>query len=65
MKIGEEFSQVATDLIKFQEKHDIPDNQMAVDLHMTVERFHAIKSMQVQPTQDEVKIIKQFIVHNK
>ena len=43
--IDENFSQLATDLIKYQEKHNIDDNKMAVNLMMTVERYHAIKSM--------------------
>ncbi|ANZ57834.1 hypothetical protein BGL34_03360 [Fructilactobacillus lindneri] len=63
--IDEDFSKIATDLIKYEEKHDIDDNQMAVNLHMTVERYHAIKSMWDKPNPDEVKFIKEFLIHNK
>ncbi|WP_429970428.1 LBP_cg2779 family protein [Fructilactobacillus sp. Tb1] len=63
--IDEEFSNLATDLIKYQEKHDIDDNSMAVNLMMSVERYHAIKSMWEKPTEAEVKNIKDFLVHNK
>lgn len=63
--IDENFSQLATELIKYQEKHNIDDNKMAVNLMMTVERYHAIKSMWEKPTEEEVKNIKDFLVHNK
>ncbi|WP_395319326.1 LBP_cg2779 family protein [Fructilactobacillus frigidiflavus] len=63
--IDEQFSQLATDLIKYQEKHNLDDNTMAVKLMMSVERYHAIKSMWEQPTEAEVKDIKDFLIHNK
>ncbi|USS86172.1 LBP_cg2779 family protein [Fructilactobacillus cliffordii] len=63
--IDEEFSQLATEIIKYEEKHNLDDNQMAVALHMTVERYHDIKSMWSQPTPDEQKLIQSFLIHNK
>lgn len=63
--IDEQFSKLATDLIKFQEKHNVDDNAMAVNLMMSVERYHAIKSMWDKPTDTEVKNIEDFLIHNK
>ncbi|USS90676.1 LBP_cg2779 family protein [Fructilactobacillus carniphilus] len=63
--IDEEFSQLATEMIKYEEKHNLDDNQMAVALHMTVERYHDIKSMWSKPTPDEQQLIQSFLIHNK
>ncbi|USS93083.1 LBP_cg2779 family protein [Fructilactobacillus ixorae] len=63
--IDEAFSNLATELIKYEEKHNFDDNQMAVALHMTVERYHDIKSMWSQPDADETKLIQDFLLHNK
>ncbi|USS88369.1 LBP_cg2779 family protein [Fructilactobacillus hinvesii] len=63
--VAEEFSNLATEMIKYEEKHNLDDNQMAVALHMTVERYHDLKSMWAEPNPDEVKLIQSFLIHNK
>ncbi|GLB46553.1 hypothetical protein WR164_05320 [Philodulcilactobacillus myokoensis] len=59
------FSKVAKNIIDYEKKMDLTDTQMAFDTHLSVERIHGIKAMEITPTSDEEKIIEEVITNNE
>ncbi|WP_283678922.1 LBP_cg2779 family protein [Lentilactobacillus sp. Marseille-Q4993] len=59
--MGDQFSNIAEEIIHYQKKHDMPDTQLAFNLHISVERLHSIKSMESDPTNEELTIIQKFV----
>ncbi|WP_268912449.1 LBP_cg2779 family protein [Lentilactobacillus sp. SPB1-3] len=59
--MADEFSNLAEEIINYQKKHEMPDTQLAFNLHITVERLHDIKSMESGPSDEERSIIEKFI----
>lgn len=55
------FSTLAEEIIAFQKKNELADTQLAFNLHMSVERLHDIKSMEVAPTAEETQDITAYV----
>ncbi len=62
--MSREINSIAEDIITFQRKHNLTDNELAFNIHMTVERLHDIKSMESDPTQEERKLIEQYFTRH-
>ncbi|KRM93242.1 hypothetical protein FC56_GL000907 [Lentilactobacillus senioris DSM 24302 = JCM 17472] len=59
--MSDHFSTLAEEIIDFQKKHELADTQLAFNLHMSVERLHDIKSMEVKPTAEETANITSYV----
>ncbi|WP_172187635.1 LBP_cg2779 family protein [Lentilactobacillus kribbianus] len=59
--MADHFSNLAEEIIDFQKKHDLTDTQLAFNIHMSVERLHDIKSMEVNPTKEEQQSIEAYV----
>lgn len=57
----QEISGIAEKIIQYQKKHNLTDTELALNLHITVERLHNIKSMETQPTVEEAATLTHFI----
>ncbi|KRM75090.1 LBP_cg2779 family protein [Secundilactobacillus collinoides] len=57
----QEMSAIAEKIIGYQKKHNLTDTELALNLHITVERLHNIKSMESQPTAEETAELTKFI----
>ncbi|ANK60772.1 hypothetical protein BSQ39_00745 [Loigolactobacillus backii] len=57
-------SDFAEQIIQYQKKHDLTDNEMAFSSHVSVERIHDIKSNEVEPNADEIQRLKEFMGGN-
>lgn len=57
----QELSDIAEKIIQYQKKHNLTDTELALNLHITVERLHNIKSMETQPSTEEVAALTHFI----
>ncbi|GAK48120.1 hypothetical protein LOSG293_190270 [Secundilactobacillus oryzae JCM 18671] len=62
--MSREINSIAEDIITFQRKHNLTDNELAFNIHMTVERLHDIKSMESDPTPEEHKLIEQYFTRH-
>ncbi|CAI2687082.1 LBP_cg2779 family protein [Apilactobacillus apinorum] len=54
-------NKIAEEIVNYQKDHDMPDTQLAFNLHFTVEELHDIKSMRRSPSPEEVNIIKKTL----
>ncbi|GAA3601380.1 LBP_cg2779 family protein [Secundilactobacillus similis] len=59
--MSQEMSDIAEKIINYQRKHNLTDTELALNLHITVERLHNIKSMEAQPTTEETANLTHFI----
>ncbi|MFC6205966.1 MULTISPECIES: LBP_cg2779 family protein [Levilactobacillus] len=59
--MSQELNDLAEAIIAYQKKYDKTDGEMAFGSRISVEKFHAIKSGELQPTSDEQKSLKSFI----
>ncbi|KRK48764.1 LBP_cg2779 family protein [Secundilactobacillus kimchicus] len=57
----EEVSGIAEEIIQYQKKHEMTDGDLALNIHTTIEKLHDIKSMEYQPTPEEVAQLRKFI----
>ncbi|GAX03398.1 hypothetical protein IWT140_01001 [Secundilactobacillus pentosiphilus] len=57
----QEVSGIAEKIIQYQKKHNLTDTELALNLHITVERLHNIKSMESNPTSEETAVLNHFI----
>lgn len=57
----EEVTGIAEDIIQYQKKHHMTDGELALNIHTTIEKLHNIKSMEYQPTPDEVAQLRKII----
>ncbi|HIW71970.1 MAG TPA: hypothetical protein H9875_05005 [Candidatus Levilactobacillus faecigallinarum] len=61
MSQEQELSSLAEAIIAYQKKYDKTDGEMAFGSRLTVEKFHAIKTGELQPTTDEQSSLKSLI----
>ncbi|AKP65112.1 hypothetical protein FC99_GL001190 [Levilactobacillus koreensis JCM 16448] len=59
--MSQELSDLAEAIIAYQKKYDKTDGEMAFGSRVSVERFHAIKTGEVDPTSDEQSSLKSYI----
>ncbi|WP_203641001.1 LBP_cg2779 family protein [Levilactobacillus andaensis] len=59
--MSQELSDLAEAIIAYQKKYDKTDGEMAFGSRVSVERFHAIKTGELDPTSDEQSSLKSFI----
>lgn len=52
---------LATELIAFERRHDMTDNEVALGSQLSVERVHDIKSRSSQATADEAGLLQRFM----
>ncbi|WP_203649921.1 LBP_cg2779 family protein [Secundilactobacillus yichangensis] len=57
----QEVSGIAEKIIQYQKKHNLTDTELALNLHITVERLHNIKSQESAPTSEETAVLNHFI----
>ena len=55
-----ELNNISEDIVTFQKKHNLTDNELAFNVHITVERLHDFKSMESDPTPEEHALIKKY-----
>lgn len=61
MSQEQELSSLAEAIIAYQKKYDKTDGEMAFGSRLTVEKFHAIKTGELQPTTDEQAALHSLI----
>ncbi|MFC6260204.1 MULTISPECIES: LBP_cg2779 family protein [Levilactobacillus] len=59
--MSQELSDLAEAIIAYQKKYDKTDGEMAFGSRISVERFHAIKTGELDPTSDEQSSLKSYI----
>lgn len=59
--MSQELSSLAEAIIAYQKKYDKTDGEMAYGSRLTVEKFHAIKTDELQPNHDEQNALQNFI----
>lgn len=59
--MSQELTDLAEAIITYQKKYDKTDDEMAFGSRISVERFHAIKTGELQPTSDEQRSLQSFI----
>ena len=61
MSQEQELSSLAEAIIAYQKKYDKTDGEMAFGSRLTVEKFHAIKTGELQHTTDEQAALHSLI----
>ncbi|CAJ1229072.1 MULTISPECIES: LBP_cg2779 family protein [Levilactobacillus] len=59
--MSQELSSLAEAIIAYQKKYDKTDGEMAYGSRLTVEKFHAIKTGELQPNSDEQSALQSLI----
>ncbi|WP_125573921.1 LBP_cg2779 family protein [Levilactobacillus huananensis] len=59
--MSQELSDLAEAIIAYQKKYDKTDGEMAFGSRISVEKFHAIKSGEIDPNADEQSSLKHYI----
>ncbi|WP_125580573.1 LBP_cg2779 family protein [Levilactobacillus cerevisiae] len=59
--MSQELNDLAEAIIAYQKKYDKTDGEMAFGSRISVERFHAIKTGELQPTGEEQSNLKGLI----
>ncbi|MFC6274418.1 LBP_cg2779 family protein [Levilactobacillus tangyuanensis] len=59
--MSQELNDLAEAIIAYQKKYDKTDGEMAFGSRVSVERFHGIKTGELEPTGDEQTALKAFI----
>lgn len=59
--MSQELSSLAEAIIAYQKKYDKTDGEMAYGSRLTVEKFHAIKTGELQPNPDEQNALQSLI----
>lgn len=54
-------SELAQELITFEHKKDLNDNEVAFGSHLSVERIHEIKSSNSPATSEEADLLRRFM----
>jgi len=57
----QEVNGIAEKIIQYQKKHNLTDTELALNLHITVERLHNIKSQESDATTEEAAALNHFI----
>ncbi|CUS25454.1 hypothetical protein FC70_GL001159 [Paucilactobacillus oligofermentans DSM 15707 = LMG 22743] len=63
--MSNELSDFAEQIIQFEKKKHLADNDIAFSTQISVEQIHNIKSMKTQPTKDEVNALTKFMRNYK
>lgn len=56
---------VAQEIVDFEERHHLTDTEMGLASGFTVERLHALKSMETTATSQEAHQLADFFAHNQ
>lgn len=59
--MSQELNDLAEAIIAYQKKYDKTDGEMAFGSRISVEKFHAIKTGELQPTSEEQSSLKGLI----
>lgn len=59
--VARELSPFAKSIIEYQEKNHLTDADFSLESHRSVERTHALKTMEAEPTNDEYREITAVI----
>ncbi|WP_407889347.1 LBP_cg2779 family protein [Levilactobacillus sp. N40-8-2] len=59
--MNQELNDLAEAIIAYQKKYDKTDGEMAFGSRISVEKYHAIKSGELEPTSDEQSSLKSLI----
>ncbi len=59
--ILDDLSKLAQEIIAFEKKKHLTDNDIAFGSQLSVERVHNIKSMESAPSDDEVRLLRRFM----
>lgn len=54
-------SDFAEKIVQYQESNHLTDAEFALLVRLSVERFHALKTMKVKPTGDEIDVINAVV----
>jgi len=57
----QELSDLAEEVIAYQKKYDKTDGEMAFGSRLSVEKFHAIKTGELQPTNEEQSALQSLV----
>lgn len=56
---------IREDILEYEKLHSINDTELAFDVHISVERIHAIKNNASVATEEEIRRIRDFINTHK
>lgn len=63
--MSNELSDFAEQIIQFEKKKHLADNDVAFGKQLSVERIHNIKAMATKPTNDEINALTKFMRSHK
>jgi hypothetical protein len=61
VELDNNLSKLAEEIIEYEKKKHLADNDVAFGSQVSVERVHNIKAMTATPTDEEVRALRRFM----